>query len=91
VFVIWAQFATLFHYALYWLSGRYLLAAIFGLFGGPLAYWAGIRMGAAYFGPDPLVTILCLAVVWATVTPILCRLSVYLDDQEGVYRWGHSK
>lgn len=91
VFVIWAQFATLFHYALYWLSGRYLLAAIFGLFGGPLAYWAGIRMGAADFGPDPLLTIVCLAIVWATVTPLLCRLSVYLDDQEGYYRWGHSK
>ena len=91
VFVIWLQFATLFHYALYWLSGRYLLAAILGLFGGPFAYWAGIRTGAASFGSAPLVTIACLAIVWATVTPLLCRLSVYLDDQEGFYRWGHSK
>mgnify|MGYP001827882533 CR=1 FL=1 len=90
VFVIWAQFATLFHYALYWLKGRTLLAAIFGLFGGPLAYWAGIRMGAASFGEKPVATIIVLALVWATVTPVLCRLSLYLDGEEGVYRWRRS-
>lgn len=90
VFVIWAQFATLFHYALYWLQGRYLLAATFGLFGGPLAYGAGIRMGAASFGQNPIATIIVLALVWAMVTPVLSRLSLYFDQQEGVYRWRRS-
>ena len=90
VFVIWAQFATLFRYALFWLQGRYLLAGLFGLFGGPLAYWAGIRMGAASFGESPLVTIAVLAVVWATMTPLLCRLSVLFDGCEGTYCWRHS-
>lgn len=88
VFVIWAQFATLFHYALHWLSGRYLLAAIFGLVGGPLAYWAGIRMGAATFGDNPILTVVTLAVVWALVTPLLCRLSALIDKEEGRYRLG---
>lgn len=87
VFVIWAQFATLFHYALYWLKGRFLLAGLLGLFGGPLAYWAGIRMGAATFGEDPAVTMIVLALVWALVTPAIGRLSVYFDDQEGIYKW----
>ena len=91
VFVIWAQFATLFHYALYWLKGRLLLAAVFGLIGGPLAYWAGIRIGAASFGENPLVTIIVLALVWASVTPALCRLSVAIDDREGFYRLGFSR
>jgi len=91
VFVIWAQFATLFHYALYWLAGRYRLAAGFGMVGGPLAYWAGIRMGAATFGENPTLTIVSLAVVWALVTPLLCRLSLFLDKEEGLYRWGRSK
>lgn len=90
VFVIWAQFATLFHYALYWLKGRYLLAGLFGMIGGPLAYWAGIRMGAASFGENPLAAVIVLALVWATLTPALCRFSVYLDDQEGAYRWSCS-
>jgi hypothetical protein len=91
VFVIWAQFATLFHYALYWLKGRYLLAGIFGLLGGPLAYWGGIRMGAATFGENPVATIIVLAFVWATVTPLLCRVSAYLDEEEGIYRWSFSR
>jgi hypothetical protein len=87
VFVIWAQFATLFRYALFWLQGRYLLAGLFGLVGGPLAYWAGIRMGAASFGESPLAAIVVLAVVWAIVTPLLCRLSVAFDGEEGRYCW----
>lgn len=91
VFVIWAQFATLFHYGLHWLSGRYVLAAMLGLVGGPLAYWAGIRMGAASFGDNPPLTVMVLAVVWAMVTPLLCRLSDALDKNEGRYRWGRKK
>jgi hypothetical protein len=90
VFVIWAQFATLFHYALYWLKGRYLVAALFGLIGGPLAYWGGIRLGAASFGENPTVTIIVLALVWAAIIPTLVRLSVIFGDQEGAYMWRRS-
>ncbi|MEN8686674.1 MAG: DUF2878 domain-containing protein [Desulfuromonadales bacterium] len=90
VFVIWAQFATLFHYALYWLKGRYLVAALFGLIGGPLAYWGGIRLGAASFGENPTVTIIVLALVWAAIIPALVRLSVIFGDQEGAYMWRRS-
>ena len=91
VFVIWAQFATLFHYGLHWLSGRYLLAAMLGLVGGPLAYWAGIRMGAASFGDNPPLTLVTLAMVWAMVMPLLCRLSDLIDKKEGRYRMGGEK
>ena len=90
VFVIWAQFATLFHYALYWLKGRYLFAALFGLIGGPLAYWGGIRLGAASFGENPTVTIIVLALIWAAIIPALVRLSVIFGDQEGAYMWRRS-
>lgn len=88
VFVIWAQFATLFHYGLHWLSGRYRLAAILGLVGGPLSYWAGIRMGAASFGSNPTLTVAALALVWALVMPLLCCLSDAVDKEEGRYRLG---
>ncbi len=86
VFVIWAQFATLFRYALFWLRGRYLLAAAIGLVGGPLAYWAGIRLGAAEWGPQPFLSILCLATVWAVVTPGLVFCSTLFGAGEGQYR-----
>ncbi len=87
VFVIWAQFATLFRYALRWLSGRYLLSSVLGLFGGPLAYLGGIRLGAADLGENPVFSIGSLAVVWALVTPALFWLSARLGDKEGEYRW----
>lgn len=86
VFVIWAQFATLFRFALHWLSGRYLLGAFLGALGGPLAYWGGIRLGAASFGDNPLFTLVVLAVVWAGVTPLLLWTRQKLASAEGCYR-----
>jgi hypothetical protein len=85
--VIWAQFATLFHYALYWLSGRYLLAALLGALGGPLAYWGGINLGAAEISGKPTLSLFLLAVTWAVVMPVLLWLSDQTADGEGRYRW----
>lgn len=86
ILVIWTQFATMFRFALYWLSERYLLAALFGLFGGPLAYWGGVRLGAAQFGDNLIFSVITLALVWALVTPLLFWVSARLDSQEGRYR-----
>ncbi|MCA1796203.1 MAG: DUF2878 domain-containing protein [Geobacteraceae bacterium] len=85
VFVIWIQFATLLRFALHWLLGRYLLGALFGAIGGPLAYWSGIRMGAATFGENPQLTLLVLALVWALVTPLLLWARHKLAGSEGRY------
>lgn len=84
--VIWAQFATLFRFALSWLSGRALLAALFGAIGGPLAYAGGIRLGAAQFGPDPPLSLTVLALLWALLMPLLVGLSRRIDGREGRYR-----
>jgi hypothetical protein len=86
IFVVWAQFATLFRFALHWLSGRYLLGAFLGGLGGPLAYWGGIRLGAASFGDSPLITLVVLAFVWAGVTPLLLWSRQKLASAEGCYR-----
>lgn len=86
VFVIWAQFASLFRFALHWLKRSYLLGALFGFFGGPLAYWAGIRLGAAEFGHSPELTLAVLAVVWSLVVPLLLWLRQQIDAREGFYR-----
>ena len=86
VSVIWGQFATLFRFALHWLSGRYLLGALFGALGGPLAYWGGIRLGAASFGDSPILTLVVLAVVWAGVTPLFLWGRQKLSSAEGGYR-----
>lgn len=87
VFVIWAQFATLFHYALSWLAGRYLLGAVLGLLGGPLAYGAGVRLGAAEFGANQAFSLGALALVWALVIPLLLWLGGRIGGRAGRYRW----
>ncbi|MFO7982545.1 MAG: DUF2878 domain-containing protein [Desulfuromonadales bacterium] len=86
VAVIWAQFATLFHFALKWLAGRYLLAACLGMVGGPLAYGAGIKLGAASFEGDVALSMASLAIVWSVATPILLWWSERNSGTRGGYR-----
>lgn len=84
--VIWAQFATLFRFSLAWLSGRYVLGGLLGALGGPLAYAAGVRLGAADFGASPLLSLMVLGAVWALVVPLLTWSSRLLDPSPGRYR-----
>lgn len=69
--VIWLALATLPHHSLSWLKGRYLLSAFFGFLGGPLAYWAGVRVGAASFNWPLPASLITLATIWAVLWPIV--------------------
>ena len=53
------------------LAFRYpALAALFGAVGGPLAYWAGVRLGAASFhSSHPEWSVVSLALVWSLAMP----------------------
>ncbi|WP_295386096.1 DUF2878 domain-containing protein [uncultured Thiodictyon sp.] len=78
IIAMWAGFATLLHVALRWLIGRPWLAALFGAVGGPLAFYAGMRLGAVNF-PDPVAALIVLALGWSILTPLVCWLAVKLD------------
>jgi hypothetical protein len=67
--VMWMQFATLFHFILDWLSGRYLLSAFLGAMGGPAAFFAGERLGGVIFPMGAYHSLIILAAVWSVVTP----------------------
>ena len=67
--VVWLALAILPHHSLRWLKGKPLLSSLFAAIGGPLAYWAGVRVGAAEFGAPLLQSIGLLAVVWALLWP----------------------
>lgn len=69
IVLLWVQFATLLRFGLKWMSGRYLLAAILGLVGGPLSFFAGERAGAIEFASIAAYAV--LAAVWAVTMPIL--------------------
>ncbi len=71
---MWALFATTLNVSMKWMKNRYLLAAVFGAIGGPLAYYAGHRLGAVEFG-DPAVALLLVAVGWSIIMPLLMALT----------------
>jgi hypothetical protein len=76
--LMWGLFATILNVSLRWLRGRWLIAAIAGGLGGPLAYYGGHRLGALEFG-DQNAALIALALGWAVVTPILVALSERFD------------
>lgn len=71
ILLMWANFALTLNASLRWLQGRYVLAGIFGAVGGPLAYLAGIGLGAAQPLVDGLILYSSLALIWALAVPLL--------------------
>jgi len=63
--VIWVALATLPHHSLKWLKGKRFLSAFLGGIAGPLAYYAGVRAGAADFGWSLTPSLATLSVIWA--------------------------
>lgn len=74
IVAMWALFATTLNISMRWLKGRWLLAIVFGAIGGPLAYYAGYRLGAVDMG-DSILALSALAIGWAMLMPLLMRLS----------------
>ncbi len=75
VVVLWINFATLLRFCLDWLAGRYALAALLGLLGGPLAFLGGERLGGVALDPRRWPSLLGLALVWGVAMPVLLLLT----------------
>ena len=71
---LWLNFAATLNVSMAWLRGRYLLAALFGAIGGPLAYYSGAKMGATEALPTT-TGMLLLAIGWGIMTPLLGLLA----------------
>jgi hypothetical protein len=70
ILVLWANFALTMNGCLKWLQKRLLLAAVLGAIGGPLTYFAGIKLGAATAGTSMPIILLVIAVTYALITPL---------------------
>ena len=68
---MWLNLATVFNVALRWLHDRYRMAALFGAFGGPAAYYGGGSLGALTFHEPLILNLLITGAVWAVATPLL--------------------
>jgi hypothetical protein len=71
---LWLNFAATLNVSMAWLRGRYLLAALFGAIGGPLAYYSGAKLGATEALPTS-TGMLLLAAGWGIMTPLLVRVA----------------
>ena len=58
------------------------LAALFGLYGGPAAYFAGQELGGIIL-TNPVAAYIALGIGWAIIMPILMWLSENLDGMPG--------
>ncbi len=76
IVAMWVSFALTLNHSLSFLKGRPLMAFVFGLIGGPFAYYvAAQKFGAAQLTAAPMTVYLTLAVAWGLVTPILMGLA----------------
>lgn len=71
---LWVNFVLTLNHSMKWLRGRLVVAAVFGAIGGPLSYWAGVRLGAAQWVADPVFALSLIGIAWALVTPALISL-----------------
>jgi len=78
IVAMWPLLAITLNVSLRWLKGLPAVAALFGAIGGPLAFLAGERLGAAVF-PDPVLAIAALALGWAMLFPLLMNLAARHD------------
>ncbi len=79
---LWVNFATTLNVSLSWLHGKPLAAALLGAVGGPLAYWAGDRLGAIEMDRPLLVPLFAVGLAWCIVTPLLFRLARAMNMKE---------
>lgn len=88
IVALWLAFATTFNVSLRWLQGKPAAAALLGLAGGPLAWWAGARMGALEL-VDAGIALSAIGVGWAILMPLLLALAARLNvGSAPAPRWG---
>lgn len=78
IIAMWVGFATTLNVSLGWLRGRWYLAALVGALGGPLAYYAGMKIGGVTL-PDPLAGLAVVAGGWAILLPLTSWIALRLS------------
>ena len=75
---LWVAFATTLNVSLRALRSRHVAAAALGAVGGPLAYAAGVRLGALQW-VDAVPALLLISLCWALLLPLLLKFGQRFD------------
>jgi len=71
---MWVNLGLTLNSSLRFLAGKHALSALLGLVGGPLAYYAGARLGALDFPSGTAWALVATGVVWAVAFPALMMI-----------------
>ena len=74
ILIMWIGFALTVNHSLAWLSNHRLLPPLFGFVGGPLAYYAGLKLGAVEYLANFWLVSLLLGIVWSISLTILVKI-----------------
>ena len=78
ILALWLAFTTTLNVSLRWMRGKWLVATLFGLIGGPLAYIGAEKLGAVSLNNLPLHFV-ALGLGWGIVTPLLLMVAQKFD------------
>lgn len=78
IIAMWVNFAVTLNVSMNWLKGRPLIAAVFGGFGGPLAYLTGYKLGGVAI-PELWFALTIQGLGWALILPLLLQLAERFD------------
>lgn len=83
IVVMWMNFGLTLNASMRWLHGRYAVAAGLGAVGGPLAYWAGVELGAATLLAPLVPAVVIVGAVWAIAVPSLVWAAGQISARAG--------
>jgi len=75
---MWALFGMCVNHSFDWLKGRWAAAALVGVWGGVVSYFAANRAGAAEFFPDVTSVLVIVGLVWGFVLPLSLLYSRFI-------------
>ena len=81
IVAMWVLFATTINHGLSWVKRNWMMSAVAGLLGGPLAFYAGSGMGAVTF-PNPAMALAVIGMGWAVLLPLVVLVSDTITDSE---------
>jgi len=89
--MLWLNFAATLNHSMAWLKGQWFYSLLLGASGAPLAFWAGVKLGAASFG-DELVALIVISLGWALILPLIVHWAVIINgDNKPVLSFAENK
>lgn len=87
IIALWLSFSFTLNHSMSFLRKNYLMAAVFGFIGGPLAYWCADRIfDVISYGTSTGLVMLALGVCWGLVIPAIFYIDKRISIQDNSHK-----